>query len=85
MTNIELKTMEAVQALNRKVKDQTKIDWEQRRYEIAKEMMPFCAGEVVKVLNDGRCSDKWAEKTIPQIASESAVGYADALIAELKK
>lgn len=77
--------MEAVQALNRKVKDQTKIDWEQRRYEIAKEMMPYCAEDFIDLLHKGAVNEKWNGKTIYQIASVGAVGYADALIAELKK
>ena len=77
--------MEAVQALNRKVKDQTKIDWEQRRYEIAKEMMPYCAVDFTELLHEGAVNEKWNGKTIYQIVAENAVLYADALIKELKK
>ena len=77
--------MEAVQTLNRKVKDQTKIDWEQRRYEIAKEMMSFCAVDSIELLDEGVVNEKWNGKTIYQIVAENAVHYADALIKELKK
>lgn len=42
MTVIEQKTMEAVISLNRKTKDSNAIDWEQRRYEIAKEIFVRC-------------------------------------------
>ena len=38
MTRIEQMTMEAIQSMNRKMRDQHDIDWEQRRYEIAKEI-----------------------------------------------
>ena len=85
MTNIELKTMEAVQALNRKAKGQTKIDWEQRRYEIAKEMMPYCLKDFIEILHKGVVSEKWNGKDLCQIVAENAVLYADELIAELKK
>lgn len=66
------------------LKDKHDIDWEQRRYEIAKEMMPYCARELIDVLNSGGKNEEWVGKTIQQIASESAVGYADALIERLK-
>lgn len=62
-----------------------RIDWEQRRYEIAKEVLTYCARELVNALNSGGTREEWVGKTIQQIASESAVGYADALIEELKR
>lgn len=39
MTVIEQQMMDAVITINRKTKDANQIDWEQRRYEIAKEVM----------------------------------------------
>lgn len=42
MTVIEKQMMDAVISLNRKTKDANKIDWEQRRYEIAKEIFTRC-------------------------------------------
>lgn len=62
-----------------------KIDWEQRRYEIAKEVLAYCAKRLVDALNSGAKKEEWIGKTIAQIASESAVGYADALIGQLKR
>ena len=61
-----------------------RIDWEQRRYEIAKEMMPYCLKSIIDALNSGHRNEEWVGKTIAQIASESAVRYADALIEQLK-
>ncbi len=51
------------------------IDWEQRRYEIAKQMMLFCA-------------PKWWHNILrmgEDKCAQTAVKYADALIKELKK
>lgn len=39
LTRIEMDTMRAIENMNRKMKDQREIDWEQRRYEIAKVCM----------------------------------------------
>lgn len=39
MTNIELETLSAVKAAARKIANQD-IDWEQRRYELVKAMLP---------------------------------------------
>lgn len=61
-----------------------RIDWEQRWYEIAKGVLTYCAKSLVDALNSGCKKDEWVGKNIAQIASESAVGYADALIEELK-
>lgn len=83
MTNSDLKTNEAIQSINRKLKNQHEIDWEQRRYEIAKDVLAYCcltskelflAGG--KLDNDG---DTFAEKVANQ-----AVMFADALVKRLK-
>lgn len=55
------------------------IDWEQRRYEIAKEMMPIASTQ--KVLNQAGAILTISRKG----AAKWAVEYADDLIAELKK
>lgn len=57
---------------------QPKIDWEQRRYEIAKEMMPVLYRQGVEVLKYGQ-SFEW--KGIV----DGAVNFADMLIEKLKK
>ena len=53
------------------------IDWEQRRYEIAKEMLPV-------IYYDDKPQEGEDYLTLNQAANE-AVRYADALITELKK
>ena len=58
-----------------KVIPMKEIDWEQRRYEIAKQMMLFCAPKWWHNINQMK-ADKCAQ---------AAVKYADALINELKK
>lgn len=64
MTELEKQTMTAIISINRKAKDVNQIDWEQRRYEIAKEifarclssedgdMRAFCARELDMTAND---------------------------------
>lgn len=42
MTVIEKQTMDAIIAINRKTKDANQIDWEKRRYEIAKDIFARC-------------------------------------------
>ena len=57
---------------------QSEIDWEQRRYEIAKEMLPAA------IYVEDRPQEGEDYLTIQEAAHE-AVRYADALISELKK
>lgn len=74
MTNIELETLSAVRAAVRKYVNTTNgIDWEQRRYEIAKEVL------AAKLSNDNSwvISDKG-------ILVETCLEYADILIEKLK-
>lgn len=62
------------------------IDWEQRRYEIAKTILPYCTETTRTILMSGHgIGDEYAGKTIPEAVSEQAIQYADALIAELMK
>lgn len=51
------------------------IDWEQRRYEIAKHILAACYSIPDRLLRQGT----------PQSYSEAAVKVTDALIEELKK
>lgn len=57
--------------------EQIEIDWEQRRYEIAKEMLPV-------IYYDDKPQEGEDYLTLKQTAHE-AVRYAEALIEELKK
>lgn len=77
LTRIEMDALNAVRDMNRKMKDQRDIDWEQRRYEIARDVLARNLKHF-KDLNVGT-GDQC------RIASELSVLYADALIAELKK
>ena len=60
--------------------DGDSVDWEQRRYEIAKTILPYWAKAAGGLLESGR-----PKNDIPQIVAKTAVVYADALIAELRK
>lgn len=62
------------------VETEETIDWEQRRYEIAKEMLPISAKSVNADIKD------WMEgMSYPKASAVLALRYADALIEELKK
>ena len=56
---------------------QPKIDWEQRRYEIAKEMMPVLYRQGVEVMKYGL---RFRKEIV-----DGAVNFADMLIEKLKK
>lgn len=72
MTKIEMQAMDAVIGIHREMRKMNEPDWEKRRYEIAKSVLPD--------FRDG--SNVWLSA---EDAAKCAVKYADALIAELKK
>ena len=74
MTVIEKQTMDAVISLNRKTKDANQIDWEQRRYEIAKDVM---AAQMSNSNPNIHGSD-------PYTMARYSVEWADALVDALK-
>lgn len=67
------------------IADKRQIDWEQRRYEIAKDML------CTIYIDDGNeqryvdPNNAWFEFKSPQSSAREALRYADALIEELKK
>lgn len=69
MTKIEMQAMDAVIGIHREMKKANEIDWEKRRYEIAK-------GCVAVLMRN--------EITL-EYAAKISVEQADALIKELKK
>ena len=73
MIKVSLDTKDLLEQL-REIEKST--DWEQRmRYEISKQMMPFCAPKFwhdIHRMEAGKCA-------------QAAVKYADALIKELQK
>ena len=83
MTNSELKTNEAVQSINRKMRDQNKPNWEQRRYEIARDILAYCAQTSKELLLSGGALDNDGDTFAEKVANQ-AVMFADALIKELK-
>lgn len=77
MTGIENQTHNAIQNMNRKMKNQNEIDWEQRRYEIAKDIVcAYCIS--IGVENSSESIEK-------REIIASSVQMADMLISELKK
>ena len=73
MTQIEMQAMESVKGIYREISKQNETDWEQRRYEIAKEVLP----EIM-----GQCHEYYKKITIQKMCG-FAVEVADALIEEL--
>lgn len=59
-------------------KQEQKIDWEQRRYEIAKDMLPVLYQQSAEILKCGQ-SITWED------AVGGALNFADTLIAKLKE
>ena len=78
MTGIENQTHNAIQNMNRKMKNQNEIDWEQRRYEIAREIFTRCLSS-----SDGEMR-AFCYRNIEDHAKD-CVRAADALIEELQK
>ena len=74
LTRIEMDTMRAIESMNRKMKDQRKVDWEQRRYEVAREIF------TKNISPNTDMPDEWI-----QSQAKLAIRATDALIAELKK
>lgn len=74
LTQIEKNTMRAIESMNRKMKDQCEIDWEQRRYEVARDIFTKNISPNIDLPNG------WIQNQ-----AKLATSAADALIAELKK
>ena len=88
LTRIEMQYMDAVIGIHDEIRkaNERGVDWEQRRYEIAKEMLPYVAETTRSILASGHGLGDGAEgKTVPEVCASSAVVFADALIAELRK
>ena len=88
LTRIEMQYMNAVIGIHDEIRkaNERGVDWEQRRYEIAKEMLPYVAETTRSILASGHgLGDEAEGKTVPEVCASSAVVFADALIAELRK
>lgn len=77
MTVIEKQMIDAVKSINRKTKDANQIDWEQRRYEIAKDIFTRCLSH-----EDGDVR-AFCARNLDMTASD-CVSEANALIKALK-
>ena len=66
------------QSKQEQTKQEQKIDWEQRRYEIAKEILPVLYQQSAEILKCGQ-SITWEN------AVDGALNFADTLIAKLKE
>ena len=86
MTIIEQRTMDAIQSINRKMRDQNEVDWEQRRYEIARTILPYCAETTRELLMRGvSLGDENKGLSMPEVVAKHSVSFADSLINELRK
>lgn len=79
MTNIEILTLQAIQSIDCKMRDQHEIDWEQRRYEIAKECLPTVYQTTLEIAKKTGVIEE------PKNIVAVAVDLADVLIENLKK
>lgn len=79
MTNIEILTLQAIQSIDCKMRDQHEIDWEQRRYEIAKECLPTVYQTALEIAKKTGVIEE------PKDIVAVAVDLADVLIENLKK
>ena len=79
-------TMTAICEINNKMRDQNEVNWEQRRYEIAKTVLPYCAETTRTLLMRGiPLGDEYKGMSMTQAVARQAVMFADDLINELKK
>lgn len=77
MTVIEKQYMDAVRAMNRKMADQNKTDWERYRMDVARDVSTYCTGLYL--------SRPVEERPTYEEIAEVAVKMADALITKLKE
>lgn len=86
MTQIEMQVANSTITANRAItRSLETTDWGQRRYETARDFLPYAAKTVSDVLLKGQKVEGAEGKTVMQVTAEVAVRYADALMDELKK
>lgn len=79
-----MQAMDAVIGIHREMKKANEVDWEQRRYEIAKDVLANNAIErVADVFDAGYPTGDGMD--MANNCAKMAVVFADALIVELKK
>lgn len=72
MTKIELEAMDAVIGIRRELAKANEIDWEKRRYEVAKALYPMAL-------------EYTPEECLPSSAAITCIGFANVFVKELKK
>lgn len=75
MTKIEQQTMDAIIGIYREMKRPKEIDWEQRRYEVARTILPEVMGQI----------NAYDKNITPHDICRYAVEMANIFISELKK
>lgn len=83
LTQIEIDTMRMVQSACRTINKEKKIDWEQRRYEIAKDLLAsyYQNKDLISAMSKNAITEN---VTTHEYAAEHAVEVADLLISKLK-
>lgn len=72
MTKIEMQAMDAVIGIHREMRKANEIDWEQRRYEIAKELFIQNIGNsLTSVEDDVKTAVKWADLLINELKNKA--------------
>lgn len=69
MTKIEMQAMDAVIGIHREMKKMNEPDWEQRRYELAKEIFlrRIVSYSLTTIDNDIEKSVEWADRLIAEL------------------
>lgn len=85
MTVIEKQYMDSVININRMMRkaQDAEPDWEQRRYEIAKDMMAAIMNN--PDITAGVACEPKPQEDVPATLARVSLTFADALVAELKK
>lgn len=72
MTKIELQAMDAIIGIHREMRKTNEINWEQRRYEIAKELFIQNIGNsLISVEDDVKTAVKWADLLINELKNKA--------------
>lgn len=72
ISKIEMQAMDAVIGIHREMRKANEIDWEQRRYEIAKELFIQNIGNShVSVEDDVKTAVKWADMLINELKNKA--------------
>ena len=77
LTKIEMEAMEAVKVIRDELRKQREINWEQRRYEIAKEVYPIVSHDMALSADKkkpARVAVELADMLIDELVSKKRLG-----------